>query len=130
MADFYSQMAEMASDLLAPTGQGGLGQGEIKLTRVTPGTPDPIKPWEPVEPTTQTETLRGAVRGVSQRLVGTEVGGTVILASDRQAICTVPAMQYQAGDVLNVDGRPVHIISFERIPAAGIASAVKFIIRG
>lgn len=130
MADFYADMAAMANDLLAPTSQGGLGQGAIALTRVTPGTPDPIKPWEPVEPTTQTETLKGAVRGVSQRLIGTEIGGVAILASDRQAICTVPAMQYQAGDVLSVDGVPVHILAFERIPAAGVASAVKFIIRG
>jgi hypothetical protein len=129
MADFYSEMAAMTRGLLAQTSQGGLGQGEIVLTRKTPGTPGP-NPWDPVEPVTQAETLRGAVRGVSQRLVGTEMGGTVILASDRQAICEVPQMQYQAGDTLSVDGVPVHIIAFERIPAAGIAAAVKFTIRG
>ncbi|WP_394065417.1 hypothetical protein [Alcaligenes sp. WGS1538] len=130
MADFYQEMAQMARDLLAPTSQGGLGQGEIKLTRKVPGTPDPTKPWEPVEPTTHTETIRGAVRGVSKELIGTEVGGTVILASDRQAICEVPKMQYTAGDVLSVDGVPVHIIAFEKIPAAGVTSAVRFTIRG
>lgn len=130
MADFYSDMAKMAKGLLAPTSQGGLGQGEIKLTRKIPGTPDPLKPWEPVKPATQTEPLRGAVRGVSKQLIGTEVGGAVILASDRQAICEVPSIQYTAGDVLSVDGVPVHILSYERIPAAGIAAAVKFIIRG
>ncbi|WP_313237886.1 hypothetical protein [Delftia acidovorans] len=129
MADFYSEMAAMTRDLLAPTSQGGLGQGEIVLTRKTPGTPGP-NPWDPVEPVTQSETLRGAVRGVSQRLVGTEMGGTVILASDRQAICEVPQMQHQAGDTLSVDGVPVHIIAFERIPAAGTTSAVRFTIRG
>jgi hypothetical protein len=58
------------------------------------------------------------------------MGGTVILASDRQAICEVPQMQYQAGDTLSVDGTPVHIIAFERIPAGGTTSAVKFFIRG
>lgn len=129
MADFYTEMAAMARGLLAPTSQGGLGQGQIVLTRKTPGTPGP-NPWDPVEPVTQSETLRGAVRGVSQRLVGTEMGGTVILASDRQAICEVPQMQYQAGDTLSVDGAPVHIIAFERIPAAGTTSAVRFTIRG
>ncbi|ABX36722.1 conserved hypothetical protein [Delftia acidovorans SPH-1] len=129
MADFYTEMAAMTRGLLAPTSQGGLGQGEIVLTRKTPGTPGP-NPWDPVEPVTQAETLRGAVRGVSQRLVGTEMGGTVILASDRQAICEVPQMQYQAGDTLTVDSVPVHIIAFERIPAAGTTSAVKFTIRG
>lgn len=129
MADFYSEMAAMTRGLLAPTSQGGLGQGEIVLTRKTPGTPGP-NPWEPVEPVMQAETLRGAVRGVSQRLVGTEMGGTVILASDRQAICEVPTLQYQAGDVLSVDGVPVNILGVQRIPAAGIAAAVKFVIRG
>jgi hypothetical protein len=129
MDDFYSDMAQVASDLLAPTSQGGLGQGEIVLTRKTPGTPGP-NPWEPVEPVTQSETLRGAVSGVSQELVGTEIGGTVILSSDRQAICAVPALQYQAGDVLSVGGVPVHILGVQRIPAAGIAAAVKFVIRG
>ncbi len=58
------------------------------------------------------------------------MGGTVILASDRQAICEVPQMQYQAGDTLSVDGTPVHIIAFERIPAGGTTSAVKSFIRG
>lgn len=129
MGDFYSQMRDMASQLLAPTSMNGLGQGEIVLTRKTPGTPGP-NPWDPVEPVMQSETLRGAVRGVSQRLVGMEMGGTVILASDRQAICATPSLPYKPGDVLSIDGTPVHIIAFERIPAAGPASAVKFFIRG
>lgn len=130
MADFYEQMRGVAAELLAPTSQGGLGQGVIELSRDVPGTPDPDQPWLPVEPIVQTETLDGAVRGVSKRLVGIEVGGTVILGSDRQAICTVPVMGYTAGDRLSVDGVPVHIIDVEKIPAAGITSAVKFLIRG
>ena len=129
MADIYTRLQGTTRRLLRPAAQGGLGQGEIVLTRKTPGTPGP-NPWDPVEPVTQSETLRGEVRGVSQRLVGTEMGGTVILASDRQAICEVPQMQYQAGDTLSVDGTPVHIIAFERIPAAGTTSAVRFTIRG
>lgn len=129
MADIYTRLQGTTRRLVRPAAQGGLGQGTIVLTRKTPGTPGP-NPWDPVEPVTQAETLRGAVRGVSQRLVGTEMGGTVILASDRQAICEVSQMQYQAGDTLSVDGTPVHIIAFERIPAAGIAAAVKFTIRG
>lgn len=129
MADFYSEMAAMTRGLLAPTSQGGLGQGEIVLTRKTPGMPGP-NPWDPVEPVTQSETLGGAVSGISQQLVGTEMGGAVLLASDRQAICEPPRMEYQAGDVLSVDGVPVHILGVKRIPAAGTVSAVKFFIRG
>src|SRR5690554_745338 len=97
-------MKAAAEELLAPTSTGGLGQGTIVLTRTTPGEPDEDKPWLPATPTTQTEPLDGAVKGVSSRLVGTEVGSSVILASDREAICTVPSMGYEAGDVLSVDG--------------------------
>lgn len=129
MADFYSDMAKMASDLLAPTSQNGLGQGTIILSRIIPG-PPPDNPWEPPTIVEQSEPLRGAVRGVSQELIGTEVGGTVILASDRQAICAPPSMGYTAGDTLVVDGVPVHIVAVQNIPAAGTVSAVRFIIRG
>lgn len=128
--DLYVDLAQMANEILAPSSQGELGQGVIVLARSTPGTPNPNAPWEPVTPAVTTETLKGAVRGVDKRLVGTEVGGAVILASDRQCICAPPVMAYTAGDTLSVDGVPVHIISVERIPAAGTVSAVRFIIRG
>ena len=127
---FYEDMAKMARELLAPTSAGGLGQGRITLTRLTPGTPDPDAPWEPVEPTRQTVRIRGAVRGIDSRLVGTERGSTVLLSSDRVAICEVPPVEYQPGDVLAVDGVGVHVIEVEKIPAAGVTSAVKFLIRG
>ena len=130
MADFYADMAKVSAQLLAPTSQGGLGQGVIVLARSTPGTPNQNAPWEPVTPTVTTETLKGAARGVDSRLVGTEVGGAVILATDKQIICAPPVMQYQAGDTLSIDGVPVHVIAVERIPAAGVTSAVKFIVRG
>lgn len=130
MSDFYTQMGQVAAELLAPTGQGGLGQGNVVLSRKIPGTPDPDAPWIPVEPTNQRETLRAAVRGVSKELVGTEAGSTVIVASDRQAICAPITMGYTAGDTLIVDGVPVHIVAVSNIPAAGITSAIRFIIRG
>lgn len=130
MSDFYDEMYAMANELLAPTSQSGLGQGVITLTRTTQGEPDEDAPWIPVEPSKKTERLNGAVKGVNSRLVGTEVGSAVILASDREAICTVPSMGYEAGDVLSVDGKPVTILSVSNVPAAGIAAATKFIIRG
>lgn len=129
MADFYADMAAVTASLLAPTSQNGLGQGVVTLTRSTPGVPGP-NPWDPVVPVTETETLKAAVSGVDKRLVGTEAGGSVILASDRECICAPPVMSYTAGDTLAVDGVPVHIVDVRKIPAAGITSAVKFIIRG
>ena len=126
MTSIYDRGAALTARLLAPD---KYGQGTVTLTRSTPGVPGP-NPWDPVVPVTTTETIKAAVRGVDKRLVGTEVGGAVILASDRQVICAPPFMAYTAGDVLSVDGVPVHIISVERIPAAGTVSAVKFLIRG
>lgn len=128
MANFYAEMAQVARDLLAPTSAGGLGQGQIVLSRITQGVPP--NDWTPPEETIQSETIRGAVRGISKELVGTEVGGTVLLMSDRQAICEVPVMAYTAGDILSVDGVPVTILSVSNIPAAGVTSAVRFLIRG
>lgn len=130
MADFYEDMANVTRELLAPTSQNGLGQGQVVLSRKIPGTPDSDAPWIPVEDTFERETLRAAVRGVSKELVGTEAGSTVILASDRQAICAPISMGYTAGDTLIIDDTPVHIIAVQNIPAAGIVSAVRFIIRG
>lgn len=123
-------MAKTARELLAPTSAGGLGQGSIVLTRITPGVVDPAEPWKPVPPTTVTQTLRGAVSGISREMIGTEAGGTVLLASDRQVITEVPTIDYQPGDTLTIDGVPVHILLVRKIPAAGITSAVKFVVRG
>ncbi len=129
MSDIYTDMAKVAQDLLAPTSQGGLGQGTIVLKRIIPGTPDHAQPWVPVAPQTITQTLRGAARGVSMRLVGSEVGGTIILASDRVATTEAPTIEYKAGDQMVVDGKAVQVLSVEKIPAAGTTVAVKWIIR-
>lgn len=129
MADFYESMGQVASELLAPTSQGGLGQGNVVLSRTVMVSP-PDEPWLPPEETPQRETLRAAVKGISKELVGTEAGSTVLVASDREAICAPISMGYTAGDTLIVDGTPVHIIAVQRIPEAGVTSAVKFFIRG
>ena len=123
----YDRGAALTARMLAPEKHG---QGTVQLIRVTPGVVDPDKPWLPVEPTEKPETLKAAVRGADSRLVGTEVGSAVILASDRQVICAPPAMDYQAGDILSIDGVRVNILAVQRIPAAGTVSAVKFLIRG
>lgn len=129
MADFYQEMGAFVRDLLAPTSSNGLGQGELKLTRVTPGAPDPSQPWKPVQPQTTTQTLKGAVRGVDSKLVGTERNGAVLLSSDLVAITEVPSIDYEAGDVFSIDGKEVTVLDVEPIPAAGVRSAVKWFLR-
>lgn len=105
-------------------------QGKIELIKQTPGAPDPAEPWKPVAPVTVRETVPGVVRGVSSQLIGVEVGGTVILSSDRQALCNIPKTPYKAGDTLTVDGAATKILRVENIPAAGPPLKVRFIIRG
>lgn len=130
MSDFYSQMAQMAADLLAPTSQNGLGQGAITLSK-TSAAVNPDAPWEvvtaPVE--TDVEQIKGAARGVSKELVGQDFGGPVILATDLQVITEVPQGDYTAGDTLSIDSVPHSIIAVIKMPAAGITSAVKYIVR-
>lgn len=129
MSDFYQSMQQMARDLLAPTSSNGLGQGTIVLKRITPGTPDAAAPWIPVLPQVTTQTLKGAVRGADSKLIGVEMGGTVILPSDRVAITEVPSIDYEAGDVFSIDGKEVTVLAVEPIPAAGVRSAVKWVLR-
>ena len=126
---FYDDLAKMASDLLAPAADGGLGQGTIELVRTAPGVPDPAKPWEPVVGTEDRETLRAAARGVDARMVGTEVGGAVLVATDLVVTAAAPALDYQPGDVLEIDGAPVVVLGIEKIPAVGTTVAVRFILR-
>lgn len=127
---FYAQMAAMARDLLKPDTEGGLGQGNLVLHHNTIPAPDPDKPWEIPEPIVQMELIRGAVKGVSEELIGKEVGGAVIVASDLEAICEVPQIPYTVGDDLYVDSDPMKIIDIHKIPAAGVTAAVRFILRG
>ena len=54
------------------------------------------------------------------------VDGTTILASDLQAICEVPAMDYRPGDTFEIDGAPATIIQVRNIPEAGTRAAIRF----
>jgi len=130
MADFYDEMAAMASDLMQPASAGGLGQSGITLTRVVPGAPDPTQPWVPVESTKLSQTLKGAARGVAKEMIGASGEGTVILATDVQVIAAIPTMGYQPGDRVSLDGRAVTVVRFDHIPAAGTKVAVRFVLRG
>lgn len=131
MGDFYEEMAVMARELLAPTSQGGLGQGTLAIVRRVPTAP--VNEWEQPPVTEVIEVLNGAVRGVSSQLVfsgNLGAAGPVILSTDLSATCTPPSIPYQPGDAFTIDGRPVMVIRVDNIPAAGTAVAVRFILRG
>lgn len=130
MPDFYTEMAGVATELLSPTSAGGLGQGVIKLVRYTPVAT--TNPWDAPLPPTRTETLLlGAARGVSGKFVGMEVApGNPIVATDLQVIAApIAGGGYQPGDVIEIDGKPHQVLRYDNIPAAGIVSAIRFIVR-
>ena len=126
---FYDEMASMTEELLAPTDEGGLGQGSIELVRTThTGLPNEWGP-PPGEQLTPYK-LKGAARGIDADLVGVELGGTVLVATDLVVTCAPLPVEYEAGDQLRIDGRLLNILSYQKIPAAGVTAAVKFIVRG
>ena len=125
----YDDMATMARDLLRPAAEGGFGQGTITITRRT--LVPAANSWDDPTVTETIRTVDGVVRGIDAKLVGTQAGesGPVLLASDRVALCA-PPVDYRAGDVLTIDGKAVLVLQVEKIPAAGLTAAVRFIVRG
>lgn len=129
MADIYRDGDKLAKQMLKSSSKGGFGQGTIVLVRATKGQPDPANPFAPVSDILKKETIGGAARGVSEKLVGLQVGDAVLVATDLQMIATVPKMGYAAGDTMTLDGVPITILHIEKIPAAGFTSAIKFFMR-
>ncbi|ALJ12635.1 hypothetical protein [Sphingopyxis macrogoltabida] len=130
MGEFYADMRAMATELLAPTSEGGLGQGSIALVRETPGAPG-ANPWDPPAPSTYVRTpLNGAARGVAKELIGApvETGGQIV-ATDKQVIVAPWGAAYDPGDVLELDGAPVTVLKIDNIPAVGVVCAIRFIVR-
>lgn len=125
----YDRAKATTKRLLDPA-RLGASAGSITLTRktVTPG----ANPWDDPTVTTSTQTLRAQAFGVSSQLIGTpalEPDGPIIRASDRYVISEVPDGGYQAGDVIAIDGQAVTVLRVQNIPAAGVTSAVKFLVR-
>jgi hypothetical protein len=130
MADFYDEMRQAAIELLAPTDEGGLGQGSISLVRYVPGAA-PANPWDPpATPTRVVTPLDGAARGVGKELIGApvETGGQIV-ATDKQVIVPPWGGSYDPADVLELDGVPVTVLKVEDIPAVGTVCVVKFVVR-
>lgn len=128
--DFYTDMGAVAREMLAPTSRGGLGQGKIEIVRYT--VVQPANPWDaPLPPTRTVTALNGAARGVSKEMIGTPVeNGGQIVATDLVVIVAPWGGSPRPTDVLEIDGKPVTILSVSNIPPAGTVSAVRFIVRG
>lgn len=127
MARFdYARMQGTASRLL-----NRFAQGEIILTRVTPGESDPETPWIPGEPTVETHTLDATVSAIMADQANAKfIDGTTITASDLVVTCAVPPIKPNVGDTLTIDGAAHTIIMVMQLPAAGVPVAFKMIVSG
>lgn len=128
--DFYEEMADVARELLAPTSEDGLGQGTIELIRYLPAS-EPANAWDPPAPPEREITvLDGVTRGVGKDLIGApvETGGQIV-ATDLQVTVAPWGGVYEPADVLEIDGRPVTILSITNLPAAGVTCAHRFVVR-
>jgi hypothetical protein len=142
MADIYDEMAAMASELLAPTSQDGLGQGVVTLTRIVYGAADAETPWIPGAEATATYRMDGVAASIADEFVN----GTTIFATDMMltvgpvmtkthvdgvaVAAEVVATALQPGDVVSIDGGVVTIVKEMRLPKAGTLVAWKFVVRG
>lgn len=114
---FYDEMALMVQDVLLPDAEGGLGQGTVRLKRITV-TP-PANEWdEPVE-TVVTYPLKASVRTVSQKYID----GTLIIAGDRQVTFAVPGTVPAMTDLLTIDGKDHAMKDLRPLPGAGTVVA-------
>lgn len=129
-AGFYERMRATAKRLLAPTDEGGLGQGTIALVRYEAAAA-PATPWDPPAPPTRKVTpLDGVARGVSAQLVGTPVdNGGQVIATDLQVVVAPWGGEYGPADIIEIDGAPVTVLKVENIPAAGLVCAIRFLMR-
>jgi|TARA_R100000479_G_scaffold176487_1_gene131334 hypothetical protein len=128
MASIYERGRALSQRLLDPS---RFGQGTIELVRYTPGAA-PANEWDPPNPPIPSRTvLKGAASGVSASLVGSTIAnGVQVETTDLQVIVAPWGGEYETTDVLEIDGDPVTVLSYENIPAAGTVSVIRFIVRG
>ena len=122
-------MAGVARDLLLPSDQGGMGAESGSVTFVRYTAVAAAEPWlPPPEPTRVELDVRAQVFGVGKELVGTPVpNGGQIVSTDLMVIAE--RVDYEPGDVIELDGTAATILSVRRVPEVGVVSVVKFIVR-
>jgi hypothetical protein len=131
MSDIYGEMALVASELLAPTSQGGFGQGVITLTKPGTSTPGENEWDQPVEGEPTVYALQAAVAAVTVDQANAKyIDGTLITTADLVVMCAVPQVEIELTDTLAIDGEARTIKKIVQLPAAGVAVAFKLFVQG
>jgi hypothetical protein len=121
MAGFdYGRMQGVATKLLTRFNQGAITL--TKLATITPG----ANPWDPPLVTDPLEyTLEATANGVSREFID----GTTIVASDVEITAGVFGAEPDLADTVLIDGKTVTLLKVVRMPAAGIVTAWKLLVR-
>lgn len=117
MSDFYSDMQNVAKDILT-----GFNQGDIRYVIETPGNGPADNPGPPVISTTPFTSA--VARGVEFKYVSGDV-----LASDLQITIPGGIVDIQPQGYFTVDGVRYKIVEIKRVPAAGVPVAIIVIVR-
>lgn len=114
---FYSELAAMAADLLKPDSENGLGQGAIQIVRLTPGTPNPAAPHNPVAPTEAVAT----VDQIGNPRAEYTDRGTVIKTDVAYMITPPSSFSPAPGDVVRIGGKDyATVVHVERLGALDV----------
>jgi hypothetical protein len=118
---FYDDMADMVQEMLLPDEEGGLGQGTVKLLRVTRAAPDPSTPWIPGAEATTTYPLKASVKRLHQRYEN----GVLIVETGDMVTFAVPEVVPAVTDRIVTDGAERAITNLTPVPSAGTPVAWK-----
>ena len=118
MAINYQRMAATAKRLLTDNAQGSVSIGRAVTT---PG----IEAWDAPTASISWQDIKAVVRGVSAQFVD----GVTVLSTDLQVTAYIADYQPLPGDLMMIDGLNVTVINQQKIPAAGIIAAWRFIVR-
>ena len=130
MNDFYADMADMVTDLLKASPQGGLGQVGIVLMRRVTLPAD--KEWLDPVTTDKTETLRASAKTPDLDMFD----GETILTGDIEVISAVPTevdWRTRSADkaelFMLINGARKKVIASYQVPRAGTPVAIKYLVR-
>jgi hypothetical protein len=118
MAINYQRMAATAKRLLTDNEQGSVSIGR---TVITPG----VDPWDGPTASIVWTDIKAVVRGVSAQFVD----GITVLATDLQVVAYIGDYTPLPGDIMMIDNLNITVINQQKIPAAGIIAAWRFIVR-
>ena len=118
MSAFYARAAATGKRLLTNYAQGSVSIGR---TVIAPG----IEAWDAPTASVAWTDIKAIVSGVLSQFVD----GVTVLSTDLQVTAYIADYQPLPGDLIKLDGLNVTVINQQKIPAAGIIAAWRFIVR-